>query len=314
MDQEQAFLQAMLEDPRDLALRLIFADWLEEHDDPRGELLRLSHHLTQDTDQPNRRQMEDRLRALLEAGVRPVGPFWTNSIGMRFAWIPPGVFLMGSPESEPEREDHETQHLVRLTKGLWLGVHPVTQAQWEAVMGTNPSRLKAADMPVEAVSWADCQEFCAALDQREGRHCGLPTEAEWEYACRAGTTTPFHFGEVLNGTQANCRGTSPYGTEEQGPSLGHTTAVGAYWPNAWGLWDMHGNVWEWCQDWHTDYRCAPGYAENPVNVEGNEEDDRILRGGSSIAAARCCRAAYRDGLHPSPRYPSVGYRVCFRLD
>src|SRR5215470_5491511 len=119
MEQAQAFLQAMLEDPRDLTTRLIFADWLDEHDDPRGELLRLTHLLTQDTDQPNRRDMEDRLRSLVESSVQPVGPFWMNSVGMKFAWIPPGVFLMGSPESEPERVWCETQHRMRLTHGLW---------------------------------------------------------------------------------------------------------------------------------------------------------------------------------------------------
>jgi uncharacterized protein (TIGR02996 family) len=312
MDQEQAFLQALLEDPRDLALRQIFADWLEEHGDPRGELLRLTHLLTQATDQPNRPQMEDRLRSLLEAGVQPVGPFWTNALGMRFAWIPPGVFLMGSPDSEPERYENERQHRVRLTKGLWMGVYPVTQAQWQTVMRDNPSHFQGEDLPVEQVSWEDSQEFCATMAQRDGKRYGLPTEAEWEYACRAGTTTPFHFGAILNGTQANCNGKDPYGTKEKGPYQKRTSAVGSYRPNAFGLWDMHGNVWEWCQDRYLTAH-APDDVENPVHL-GEEGSGRVVRGGSWYGPARWCRAANRDWYEPGSRNYSVGCRACFRLD
>jgi uncharacterized protein (TIGR02996 family) len=312
MDQEQAFLQAMREDPRDLGLRLIFADWLEEHGDPRGELLRLTHHLTQATNQPNRPQMEERLRALLESGVQPVGPFWTNSVGMRFAWIPPGGFLMGSPETEPQREDSERQHRVRLTKGLWLGVYPVIQAQWQTIMGNNPSDFQGEELPVGNVSWDDCQEFCAALRQRDAVAYALPTEAEWEYACRTGTTTPFHFGVVLNGTQANCAGDYPYGTQEKGPNLERTTPVGSYRPNAFGLWDMHGNVWEWCSDWFALYQHASGDAEDPVSLEGSA--GRVVRGGSWSSDAWWCRAALRGWAAPACRNFDVGCRACFRLD
>jgi uncharacterized protein (TIGR02996 family) len=312
MDQEQAFLQAMLEDPRDLALRLIFADWLEERGDPRGELLRLTHLLTQDTDQPNRPQMEDRLRALLEAGVQPVGPFWTNAIGMKFAWIPPGVFLMGSPDTEPERGGNETQHRVRLTKGLWLGVHPVTQAQWRAVLTAKPSHFEGDDLPVENVSWDDCQEFCTALGQRDGKRYALPTEAEWEYASRTGTTTPFHFGAVLDGTQANCNGSSPYGTQEKGPYLARTTTVGSYRSNAFGLQAMHGNVWEWCHDGYADAPHPSDDAEDPVYLEGSA--GRVVRGGSWHSVAWWCRAAARLGFGSASRYGYVGCRACFRLD
>jgi uncharacterized protein (TIGR02996 family) len=314
MAQEQAFLQAMLEDPRDLALRLIFADWLEERSDPRGELLRLSHLLTQATDQPNRPQLEDRLRSLLEAGVQPVGPFWANSIGMRFAWIPPGVFLMGSPDSELERRLDETQHRVRLTKGLWLGVYPVTQAQWQAVLGNNPSYFHGEDLPVEQVSWDDCQEFCAALSRWDGRQCALPTQAEWEYACRAGTTTPFHFGAILNGTQANCNGNHPYGTKEKGPYLKGTTAVGSYSPNTFGVHDMHGTVWEWCQDWYAADIAMAGEAENPVQGTAGYDGGRVVRGGSWRSDAGWCRAASRGRNAPADRRSDLGCRACFRLD
>jgi uncharacterized protein (TIGR02996 family) len=320
MDQEQAFLQAMLEEPRDLTVRLIFADWLDEHDDPRGELLRLSHHLTQETDQPYRKQMEDRLRALLEVGVQPVGPFGANAVGMHFAWIPPGVFLMGSPESEQGRILTETQHRVRLTKGLWLGAYPVTQAQWQAVMGYNPSRFQGGDLPVEQVSWEHCQEFCAALTQRDGGKYALPTEAEWEYACRAGTTTPFYFGESLNPTQANCRGGCPYESEEKTPlPLGSTTQVRSYRPNAWGLFDMHGNVWEWCVDcYDRDYydKNADHAREirDPVNHINDEQSSRVLRGGSFLCSAEDCRAANRRWNRVSNRVLDEGLRVALRLD
>jgi uncharacterized protein (TIGR02996 family) len=317
MDQEQVFLQALLENPRDLALRPIFADWLEEHGDPRGELLRLSHLLTQDTDQPNRTEMEDRLRSLLEAGVQPVGPFWTNSIGMRFAWIPPGVFLMGSPEMEAKQICRETQRRVRLTKGLWLGVYPVTQAQWQAVMGNNPSDEKGEHLPVGRVSWYACRNFCTELSQRTGNRYTVPTEAEWEYACRAGTTTPFHFGVLLNGTQANCRGDHPCGTEEKGPWLRRATAVGSYPPNAWGLHDMHGNVWEWCEDyWAPFIRVQdPEELADPVNRRVGTQERRVQRGGSWLDSAWECRAAHRRvGDAPGDCVENVGLRIALRVD
>src|SRR5271156_3705070 len=148
MHDEQAFLQAMQENPEDTALRLVFADWLEERGDPRGELLRLLHTLTQAVEAPDRSKLEDRLRSLLAAGVQPVGPFVTNSIGMKFAWVPSGTFLMGSPEAEQARDDDETQHRVTLTQGLWLAVHQVTQACWRAVLGSNPSHHQGDELPV----------------------------------------------------------------------------------------------------------------------------------------------------------------------
>src|ERR1051326_8315661 len=137
-NEEAAFLQAMLADPHDLALRLVFADWLEERGDPRGELLRLTHTLTQAIDVPQRAQLESRMQALVHEGVPPIGPFWTNSVGMLFAWIPPGTFLMGSPPHEKDRFDNEAQHRVILTKGFFLGIHPVTKAQWQAITGQYP--------------------------------------------------------------------------------------------------------------------------------------------------------------------------------
>jgi uncharacterized protein (TIGR02996 family) len=314
MNQEQAFLEAMLEQPRDLALRLIFADWLEDQDDPRGELLRLSHLLTQDTDQPNRRQLEQRLQSLLGAGVQPVGPFWTNAVGMQFAWVPPGVFLMGSPRTEQDRGEDETQQRVRLTEGLWVGVHPVTQAQWQAVMGTTRGYLQGEGFPADGLSWQDCLEFCAALYRRHGRRYDVPTEAQWEYACRAGTTTPFHFGAILNGTQANCCGEYPYGTSKKGPSLERPTPVGSYPPNAWGLYDTHGNVWEWCRDYLLVVESPYEEVADPVTPLAAAGGRRALRGGSWFNSARTCRAAMRHYTGDGGHVTRLGCRVCFPPD
>lgn len=206
---------------------------------------------------------------LLNAGAVPVLPRWTNSFGMQFVQIPPGTFMMGSPPDEPERSDNEgPQHPVEITKDFYMGIYPVTQSEYEAVMGRNPSYFSAAGQgkervagmdtrgfPVEYVSWHDASEFCKKLTEMdeslpEGWEYRLPTEAEWEYACRAGTTTPFHFGSTLSSYQANFNGDHPYGDAPKGPYLKRTCEVGSYKCNGWGLYDMHGNVWEWCLDWY----------------------------------------------------------------
>jgi sulfatase modifying factor 1 len=299
MNDEATFLQAMQEHPEDTALRLVFADWLEERGDPRGELVRLLHTLTQSVEVPDRSKLEDRLRNLLASGVHPVGPFWTNSIGMKFAWIPAGTFLMGSPEDEEERVNDETQHKITLSKGFFLAIHPVTQASWQEIMGNNPSGYKYNEHPVEQVSWDDSQEFLRKLSDQDGHSYRLPTEAEWEYACRGGTTTPFYFGETISIQQAAI---------DQGWS--ETDKVGRFPPNAWGLYDMHGNVWEWCADWYGDY--PQGEVVDPQGPEKGEE--RILRGGSfwnSIWHARSASRSkdvptFRDGLmslRPVRTYP-----------
>jgi uncharacterized protein (TIGR02996 family) len=314
MEQEQAFLQAILEQPRDAALRLIFADWLEEHDDPRGELLRLTHLLTQETDQANRHALESRQRSLLAAVVQPVGPFCTNELGMEFAWVPPGVFLMGSPATEAWRSNDEIHHRVRLTRGLWLGVHSVTGAQWQSVMGSALGHGKGGDLPVDQVSWEALVQFCAALGKRDGRSYREPTEAEWEYACRAGTTTPFHFGSALNGEEANCDGNYPHGISAKGPYLGRTTPVGSYRPNAFGLFDMHGNVWEWCQDHYDMTTLLVDGIEDPVNIDPRFVDRRVVRGGSWFNSASTCRSAMRHWIGRGSSVSRVGSRVCFRAE
>jgi uncharacterized protein (TIGR02996 family) len=310
MNQEAAFLEALLDAPGDAGLRLVFADWLDERGDPRGELLRLSHALTQDTDPPGGQGREERLRTLLAEGVRAVGPFQAGPTGMTFAWVPPGTFLMGSPPNEEGRSDDETQHRVSLTRGFYLGVTPVTQAQWQAVMGNNPSNFKGDDLPVELVSWEDCQAFCEKLAARDGGRYRLPTEAEWEYACRAGTTTPFSFGQTISTDQANYDGNRTYGRGRKGVYRQQTTPVGSFPANAWGLSDMHGNVWEWCQDWFGAY--PSGDIKDPQ--DSNNSDARVLRGGSWDDDPRYCRAAFRNGAAPGYRGDDLGCRVVLCLD
>jgi uncharacterized protein (TIGR02996 family) len=314
MNLEQAFLEAIVASPADFTPRLIFMDWLDEHSDLRGELLRLLHTLTQEIAPPDRPALEARLRGLLENGVQPVGPFWTNASGLKFAWITPGRLLMGSPASELAHQDDETQHEVTLTKGYYLGVHPVTQAQWQEVMGNTPSHFQGENLPVEQVSWNDCQEFLKKLRDQDGQAYRLPTEAEWEYACRAGTTTPFHFGAVLNGQQANCDGNYPYNTDAKGPYLERTTAVGSYAANAWGLHDMHGNVWQWCEDDYVPTYYANSPIKDPLNVNKPRLARRVLRGGSWYLNPTYCRAARRLGYAPEDRRDNSGFRVCLSLD
>ena len=232
-----------------------------------------------------------------------------NSIGMEFANIPAGKFLMGSPATEKERSPNETQHEVTLTQGFRMGVHEVTQAQYEQVMGKNPSHFKGATLPVETVSYDDALAFCQKLsdlpaEKAAGRKYRLPTEAEWEYCCRAGTSTPLHFGNELNGTQANCDGNNPYGTTKKGPYLEKTSPVGSYPANAWGLYDMHGNVWEWCQDWYGDYP-----KQSVTDPRGPEVgSDCVFRGGGWSDGAANCRSAVRYWGVPSLR-DGFGFRL-----
>jgi formylglycine-generating enzyme required for sulfatase activity len=223
-------------------------------------------------------------------------------------FVPPGSFLMGSPKSEKDRGSDEGRHKVTLARGFWLGVSPVTQSQWRAMMGTEPSHFKGNELPVEQVSWDDGQAFCAAVRERTGADARLPTEAEWEYAARAGTGTPFYWGGELDGTQANCNGVYPYGTGTKGPSLGTTTVVGSYAgvsPHPWGLVDVIGNVWEWCADWYNPY--PEGEAVDAVEPESGS--DRVFRGGAWFGSARLCRAAYRGRHTPGERRVNRGFRL-----
>ena len=229
-----------------------------------------------------------------------------NGVNMEMVLIPAGTFIMGSPESEAERSDDETQHQVTISKPFYMGKYPVTQAQWQQVMGNNPSHFKGDKLlPVENVSWDETQAFCQKLKEITQAPFGIPTESQWEYACRAGTNTPFHFGSELNGRQANCDGNVPYGTDSEGPYLEKTTPEGKYQANAWGLYDMHGNVWEWCSDWYGEY--PAGSLTNPSGPATGS--DRVSRGGCWINGAVDCRSAFRSWFVPSNRSIVLGFRV-----
>ena len=203
--------------------------------------------------------------------------FKFKSITQRLRWINPGRFMMGSPPDEPERFDREVQHEVILTQGYWLADTACTQALWLAVMGKNPSHFVGEQRPVESVSYVDIEKFIEQINRQSGGlDLRLPTEAEWEYACRAGTDTPFSFGELLTPEEANYDGNYPYASGEKGEYREHTIDVDALAANPWGLYQIHGNVWEWCADWYDEYP-----AESAVDPVGPAAGDfRVLRGGS----------------------------------
>jgi formylglycine-generating enzyme required for sulfatase activity len=212
----------------------------------------------------------------------------TTHIGMKFVWIPPGNFVMGSPLEEKERHQDETQHKVTLTKGFYLGAYPVTQEQWQVVMGTNPSSHKGAqNLPVDNVSWDDCRVFLEKVSKKEGRAYRLPSEAEWEFACRAGTTTPFYTGQNISTDQANFNGGfSSDGADEAGLFRGETTPMGSFPANAWGLFDMHGNIWQWCADWYGEYPRAAVVDPHGLFAEPSGASGLIAQLSSPIFAKR----------------------------
>ncbi|MFO0018058.1 MAG: formylglycine-generating enzyme family protein [Synechococcaceae cyanobacterium] len=280
---------------------------------------------------------------------------------LTMVWIPPGHFWMGSPPSESERREREgPQHLVQL-QGFFMGQTPISQAQWREVtrwseqrgqrwgreLDPEPSYFQpspnpkargysvgafsllsgeaSSDLrPVENVSWEDAMEFCTRLSQRTGRYYTLPSEAQWEYACRAGTNTPFSFGATLTSQLANYDGNSTYASGPKGDYRRQTMPVGMFPANAWGLQDMHGNVSEWCLDhWHDSYEGAPTDGSawlNPAPQDdklsrqrgsvGTDDSERLLRGGSWEEHPRACRSACRAGIHPGNRlHGTVGFRV-----
>ena len=232
--------------------------------------------------------------------------------------IPAGSFQMGSPATEAERYEAEgPQHRVEL-QSFFLGKTPVTQAQWQEVaswpqvdmkLNPDPANFKGANRPVEQVNWGEAMEFCRRLSQRTKLFYTLPSEAQWEYACRACTTSPFAFGDTLTTDLANYDGNSTYGSGPKGQYREKTTEVGSFAANAWGLQDMHGNVWEWCLDhWHEDYRGAP--SDGSAWVSGGDQTMRLLRGGSWNADPRYCRSAGRYGGLQGVRSGRVGFRLC----
>lgn len=263
----------------------------------------------------------------------PAGTIIQNSIGMKLASVPSGEFKMGSPMREVDRGDDEQLHLVRITQPMLVGVYEVTQAEFEEVFGENLSYFcpegDGADLvagkdakrfPAECVSWLDGIDFCKKLsalpkEVEAKRVYRLPTEAEWEYCCRAGTQTEFHYGRKLTSDLANMDGLWPYGVEEKGTKLGRPTTVGSFQPNAFGLYDMHGNVWEWCLDCYN----AEYYDESPRdNPQGPDMGPvlcggRVVRGGGWDEPGRICRSASRSGVAHSHRGKHFGFRVICTL-
>ena len=221
-------------------------------------------------------------------------------------WIPPGRFLMGSPQEEPERYgDDERQHSVVLTSGYWLADTACSQQLWQAVMSTNSSNFKGEQIPVDSVSWEDASKFLTALTTAHpGLSPILPSEAQWEYACRAGSSGPFNTGSTITTEQANFNGNHPYDGAAKGEYREQTVEVKHFDPNAWGLHQMHGNVLEWCSDWYGDYQ--EGEVIDPQGVQDGAY--RVLRGGSWINYARFCRSANRDRYEPAGRGYDVGFR------
>ena len=227
---------------------------------------------------------------------------------------------MGAPADETEsRENERPQHRVEVPE-FYLGKYPITQAQWrfganlpkiEQDLNPDPSDFKGKNLPVEDVSWLDAIEFCARLSQHTGRQYRLPSEAEWEYACRARTTTPFHFGETIDPQLANYDGNYAYRHDQKGKYREKTTPVGSFKvANSFGLFDIHGNVWEWCQDcWHSDYQDAPRDGSAWLDSESSETANRVMRGGSWDNNPRYCRSASRHNNAPAYRNYFFGFRV-----
>jgi eukaryotic-like serine/threonine-protein kinase len=245
-----------------------------------------------------------------------------DGVTLEMVQIPGGSFMMGSPETEAERSDRESpQHQVTVPS-FFMGKYPVTQAQYQAVVkqgiigkifggnsaNSDPSRFKGANRPVENVSWNNAVEFCQKISQKTGKIYRLPSEAEWEYACRAGTTTPFYFGETITTDLVNYNDDYTYASASKGKYREETTPVGVFPPNAFGLYDMHGNVREWCQDSrYINYDGAPSDSSAWID---NDNDYRLLRGGSWDDYPASCRSAYRDYFSTRVDiYFSFGFRV-----
>ena len=256
----------------------------------------------------------------------------SDSVSLEMVQIPEGKFIMGSPASEVGRSDFEgPQREVNVAR-FFMSKTPITQAQWDAVvklpkvqidLPSNPSKFNGPKRPVEQVNQSQAQEFCNRLLMATQRDYRLPSEAQWEYACRAGTTTPFYFGETLSAEVANYDDRSTYGSGVKGKYREQTIDVESFPANAWGLYDMHGNVWEWCADhWSNNYETSLNFA-SPSSSKGSNSDapflskdpnsDRVLRGGSWFNYPAYCRSAYRIYRSPSISRDDLGFRLVYSL-
>ena len=238
-----------------------------------------------------------------------------NGVTIDLVRIPAGKFMMGR-----KYNDEKPIHEVTLQE-FWMGKYALNQKQWQAVMGNNPSSFKGDNLPVEHISWHDAIDFCDKVSQNLGKKVRLPTEAEWEYACRAGTATPFHFGETITTDLVNYDGNYPYGGAPKGEYREKTVYVDSFYPNQWGLYQMHGNVWEWCMDdWHDDYSTKPLRLKQngnepwgDVNTNKNDNCYHVLRGGVWSIYASYCRSASRHKDNALTQGGSFGFRVILSL-
>ncbi|MCX7099818.1 MAG: formylglycine-generating enzyme family protein [Methylococcales bacterium] len=237
--------------------------------------------------------------------------FTYQGIRHAFRWLPPGSFMMGSPEDEQGRFSYEDLHAVSLSQGFWLAETTVTQALWQAVMSTNPSHFKGGELPVEAVNWEDAQAFIGRLNQlHPDLHIRLPWEAEWEYACRAGSQSPYNFEGELTLAQVNYRGTWEYKSNVWGEGAKQATAeVKSYPCNEWGLYEMHGNVWEWCEDFWQDHLGKDPVGDPWLQPPREPGTARVVRGGSWYGDGGYVRSAVRYWFTPDDRNDGLGFRL-----
>ncbi|MBE9218608.1 bifunctional serine/threonine-protein kinase/formylglycine-generating enzyme family protein [Dolichospermum flos-aquae] len=230
-----------------------------------------------------------------------------NGVMLEMVEIPSGTFYMGSPENEAGRTNSEGPRHQVAVKSFFIAKYPLTQAQYQSIIGNNPAHFKGDNRPVERVSWDDAVAFCQKLSENTGKNYKLPSETQWEYACRAGTTTPFYFGQSITPNLVNYDGNYSYAAAQKGEYRQQTTDVGTFPPNAFGLYDMHGNVWEWCEDdWEENYINAPINGDALINPVG---EYKVLRGGAWLYFAGCCRCSMRNqGLY-NARHHYYGFRV-----
>jgi uncharacterized protein (TIGR02996 family) len=327
MNVEEAVLQAIHDNPTDETSWRVLADWLEENGCAgRAEMVRLQLALRDLHTDEARAPLEKRFQKLLRAGVKPCVPTLTNSVGMRLALIPPGAFWIGSPEDEEGRyADESPRRLLELSRPFYLGVYPVTQQEFRAVTGRNPSAFAAAGrlkdavagkdtsrFPVEDLDWPAAAAFCVSLgalpaERKARRAYRLPTEVEWEYACRGGAsmTTPFPWGKRATRNRINFKPSGRNGARPR--SLGRTNEAGAYLPNGFGLYDMLGGAWEWCADWYASEAYAQHAARDPQPAA--EGDRRNARGGTYNLEQRRVRTADRSSFEPDYHDSDCGFRV-----
>jgi len=235
---------------------------------------------------------------------KSVTVFLDENLGLQLNWIPAGTFVMGSPADEPERKSDEQQHTVTISRPFYLGAALVTAAEYRIVTGGPPAHGREGELPAE-VTWSDAARFCNALSKNTGRNFRLPTEAEWEYACRAGTTTPFNTGAIITTDQANFDGKFVYPGGQPGEYRRGPTPVRTFKPNAWGLFDTHGNAYQWCSDWYGPY--PSGAVTDPQGPDAG--NTRVIRGGKYGSGPRYIRSGARYSYNPNNSSVVFGFRA-----